>query len=310
MAAGNQSNESKKTFYIIAIILLILLNGFFAYNHWQSRKEIKQVEAQRNELDSLYTQTLTELNVYQLHLDTLKGKNNTLDSMLLARKNELQASKQEIEALLKENKLTKDQYYEARKLIKSLKAQQKQYIYRIDSLSKRVAYLTDLSDSLTVGLQTEMAENEELRTERVILSQKVELGSLLKPENVVATGVRYKSNDREIPTNSTRKMEKLKICFDVPINPVAEAGSKTYLIRILNPQGATIAVSAQGSGVFELAETGEQQQYTLEAPFEYTGDQKNICAYWSQTAAFGKGTYKVMFYQNGHKLKEVEFNLD
>ena len=309
MEAGTKNTEGKKTFYLIAIILLILLNGFFAYNHWAARKQVKLVEAQRNELDSLYTSVLAELNGNQLHLDTLEGLNETLDSMLLVRYKELEASKKEIEDLLKENKLTKSQYDDARKLIKSLKADNQKYITRIDSLSRRVHYLTLLSDSLSEGLQTQRAVNEQLKSERVILAQKVELGSLLKPENVVATGIRYKSNDREVLTNSAKKTEKLKLCFDVPANQVADAGGKTYLLRLLNPQGTTIAVSAQGSGVFEIAETGEQQQYTLQANFDYANKEKNVCVYWSQTAAYGSGMYKALFYQDGYLLKETEFEL-
>ena len=304
-----QSTESKKTFYIIAIIILILLNGFFAYNHWSARKQVQLVEAQRNELDSLYTGVLAELNANQLHLDTLEGLSASLDSMLLLRYQELEESKSEIEALLKENKLTKGQFSDARRLINSLKADNKKYIWKIDSLSERVQYLTHLSDSLSVGLKSEMATNQELMSERVILAQKVTLGSLLKPENVAATGIRLKSNNREVPTTSAKKAEKLRICFDVPVNKVADPGEKTYLVRILNPQNTTIAIRAQGSGVFEIAETGEQQQFTLQAAFSYENKQKNVCVYWSQTAAYGTGTYTAIFYQNGYELKQVKFDL-
>ena len=308
MMAEAKSKESKKTFYLVLIVILIILNIFFAYNHWTAHELSEQYKTERNELDTLYNGALAELDLQQISLDSLKGANGELDSLLTERQRELDETRQEIETLLAQAKLNEKQLKDARWLIKSLKKENKRYQSQIDTLSKQVIFLTSLSDSLTEGLTSEMLANNELRSEREILSQKAALGSLLKPQGVEGSGIRMKS-DREVPTNSAKKSSKLRVCFDVPKNRVADPGEKTLFLQIQNPQGATIAIETQGSGVFETAENGEEKQYTTKASFDYQGQQKRVCVYWSQTAAYGKGSYKVRFYQDGYFLGENEFTL-
>ena len=299
-----QSQDSKKTFYIVLIIILILLNGFFAYNHYKARQANIKLEAEKKalltELDSIDTQ----LAHFSMRLDSMRGINMGLDSQMVSIKKELEGKRAQIEILLRNKK----ELDKARALINSLKSDNQIYFAKIDSMHQVIAALSDtvrVKEAVNKQLQSEKSQ---LLTEKTLLTRKVELSSLLIPENVQATGVFMKSSDREVPTTKAKKAQKLKVCFDVPENRGVDAGDKTILVRILNPQGATIAVESSGSGMF-TTETGEQQQYTTLAKFNYNNTKQNVCLHWSQTQAFGAGSYKVFFYQDGHELGNSEFEL-
>lgn len=300
----SQSQDSKKTFYIILIIILILLNAFFAYNNYRARQANLRLEAEKKalsiELDSIDAQ-LVRTN---MRLDSMTGVNIGLDSQLLSMKKDLEDKRNQIATLLR----SKKELDKARILINALKSDNQKYLAQMDSMNKMILALSDtvrMKEAINRQLQNEKTQ---LLTEKTLLTRKVQLSSLLIPENVQATGVFMKSSDREVPTTKAKKTEKLKVCFDVPENRGVDAGEKTILVRILNPQGATIAVEASGSGMF-TTETGEQQQYTTLAKFNYNNQKQNVCLHWSQTQAFGAGIYKVYFYQDGHELGSSEFEL-
>ncbi|GIV32721.1 MAG: hypothetical protein KatS3mg031_0256 [Chitinophagales bacterium] len=298
------SQDSKKTFYIVLIVILIFLNGFFAYNHWKASQLNTKLEEEKTQLTAELDSVDAELKETTAMLDSIYALNTEISADLEAVKKELEEKRKQIEALLRDKK----ELDKARALIKSLKADAQKYMARIDSLNAALAALSDtvkVKEEITRKLQS---ENQQLLSEKTRLTQKVELSSLLIPENIQATGVFLKSNDREVPTTKAKKTQKLKICFDVPENRGVDPGEKTILLRILNPQGATIAITSEGSGLF-VTDQGEETQYTTKAQFTYSNKKQNVCTYWTQTQAFGAGTYKIFFYQNGHQLSSAEFTL-
>jgi len=299
-----QSQDSKKTFYIVLIIILILLNGFFAYNNWKARQANIRLEAEKTALTASLDSVDVQLAITNQRLDSLKGTNSSLDNELLQIKKELEEKRAQIATLL-QNKKDLDK---ARALINSLKNDNQKYLAKIDSMHQVIVALSDTVRMKEAVNQQLQSEKSQLLTEKTALTRKVELSSLLIPENVQATGVFMKSNDREVPTTKAKKTQKLKVCFDVPENRGVDAGEKMIYLRILNPQGATIAVEAAGSGMF-TTETGEQQQFTTAARFNYNNQKQNVCVHWSQTQPFGAGIYKVYFYQEGHELGNSEFEL-
>jgi hypothetical protein len=306
---GNAKGNNKRALYIGLIILLLLINGFLAYNTLTSKQKVNQLETERNELQNLYDDVLAEYSITKSNLEELMGLNEELDRELQLRLEELESAKTEIEELLRKNQVTSRQLSDAQRLIRNLRAENEKFSKQIDSLSIVNAGLIIERDSLSADLQQEITIRQELQEERVTLSRKVELGSLFDISGIEAEGVRYRNNGREVSTRNSNRVEKLKVCFTAEENRVADEGVKTILVRILNPEGSTIAVQNLGSGTFIDSETGEQVQYTTKAEFDYTGSSRNICVYWSQSSPYAGGNYKVMLYQSGYKIDETEFSL-
>jgi hypothetical protein len=132
----------------------------------------------------------------------------------------------------------------------------------------------------------------------------------LIPTHIEAVGVHDKSNGKVSETNHASKAQHLRVCFDVPQNKVAETGSKTFLIRILNPDGSVLATDNQGSGVFTAVETGAQMQYTTSLTADYQqAAQAGLCAVWNQSTAFQEGKYTAEIYQDGYLTGQQVFEL-
>src|ERR1051325_11140271 len=124
-----QSQDSKKTFYIVLIVILILLNGFFAYNHYKARQANIRLEAEKKALSA----SLDSIDIALAHtnqkLDSMTGVNAGLDSQLVRIKNDLEDKRAQIERLMRNKK----ELDKARVLINSLKTDNQTYLTKIDS---------------------------------------------------------------------------------------------------------------------------------------------------------------------------------
>lgn len=306
---GAPKQGNKRGLYIALIILLILLNVFFVFDNYTTKQAKAQLEREKMELDSSYAVLQDNYSQKILELQDLMGDNDSLNAIIQEQINSLQQLQEELTKAKSDAARNYNNYKAAKKKLAELEKHQEYINHTIDSLVAANQYLLALSDSLATDLQTSQGMNQQLQNEKKVLSQKVEIGSLLKPQNVMITGIRIKGNGTERETNSSKKAEKLRFCFDVPENKVADPGEKTILLRVIGPSGSTIAVASMGSGVFVSADNGEQMQYTTKATFEYQNKTKSMCIYWSQTQSYASGTYKAMFYQNGYEIGNFPFEL-
>lgn len=304
-----QSGKNKnRTIFIVVIILLLLGNITLLYLKWNDSQIKDNLNTEIVELNDSVDYLIAELNITSNDLEMMRGENTKLDSLLDERKKFIEEKLAEIELLEQQAQQDDSKIKKLKGEIWKLKQDNKAFVEQINELKTEIARLESENDSLNTNLMAEKQLTGKLSKENKEMSKKVALGSLLKPENIYGTGVRYRNNGQEKEVNRSKRTEKLKICFDVPENQVTEPGQKTILMRLVGPGGSTIAVKSKGSGVFTNND-GEQVQYTMRADFDYSNKKKPLCLYWDQTQEFGGGTYEVFFYQNGHQVGNYEFEL-
>jgi hypothetical protein len=301
--------SSKKGIYIFLILALILLNVFFVYNNMNMKTENAELETHNTEVQTSLDEAENNLALKIQELETLAGDNQELLAQVEVYKQELETIRQERDKFKKSADYNSGQKKKLDAKVKELEQSLLALGNTIDSLKANNEYLSRKTDSLGTSLVASKEENQALKSDLTVKNKKVELGSLLKPDNVMISGVRYKGNGKEIETTSAKKSEKLRFCFNIPENLVADPGEKTLLLRVISPGGSTIAVAAEGSGMFVLAETGEQKQYTKKVTFPYEQVKKNMCIYWQQTGTYAAGNYTAVFYQNGYEVASVPFEL-
>ncbi|CAN5210713.1 hypothetical protein BH09BAC1_BH09BAC1_23580 [soil metagenome] len=304
-----EGGNSKKGIYIFLIVALILLNVFFAYRNFSMKNENTDLASFNTEMQTTLDGAEKNLEAKIQELEVLAGSNQELLSQVEVYKQELEAIREERDKLKKNANFNEGQRKKLDKRVKELEQSMIALGNTIDSLKTHNAYLSRMSDSLGTSLTASTQENELLKSDLTVKNKKVEIGSLLKPEKVTITGVRFKGNGKEVETNSAKKSEKLRFCFEVPTNQVADPGEKTLLLRVISPGGSTVAVAAEGSGMFVLAENGEQKQYTKKVSFDYDQKPKPMCVYWQQTGTYASGDYTAVFYQNGYEVASVPFAL-
>jgi predicted RNase H-like nuclease (RuvC/YqgF family) len=302
----NQSGGNKKI-YVAIIALLLLINGVALYLLYSENKAKKDLTEQKNVLQGEFDKLTDTLDVKKAELEQYKGKNAELDSLIIAKQEEIDQQKKTIAGLFAKGKMNSKELAEAKAKIAQYEASIADFQKKVEELTKQNQELTAQNQQLNTDLNAEKQTTNTLTEQNKGLSKKVELGSLLHLQNVQIVGVTGKKNKKgeDITINKGKKTAQLKVSFETGDNKVLEAGNLSLYVRIINPKGETIAVADQGSGSFKSTETGETIQYTKQADFDWSQTNKKVVVYWSSNVS-ESGTYKVEIYQSGYLIGKGE----
>ena len=252
------------------------------------------------DLDKQYTAALSEVVSY-------KGQNKTLDSILTVKEKDLITFKAALNKAKKERLLSEADY---KKQLDQLSLVVSDLTAQVAALQKDKTVLITKNDSLGKRVAEEMVLTQNLESTNKVLFTKVTIGSLLIPQNIIATGIKDHSNGKETTTSRASKTSQIRVCFDVGENKIAETGTKTFLARIISPEGVTLAVENMGSGVFQVAsDTANKMTFTTKEDISYEQKPQNVCMFWKQTTPFAEGKYKVEIYQGGYFIGKSQFEL-
>jgi len=333
---SNAARTAVITTVIVGLIGLNIFLWFYSKSNEQAlvnqhTSEMSAAESLRMDLDKQYQDALSNIELFE-------GENNKLDSLIQSKKSELDAQKARIQKLLKSETLSKSELEKAQFMMNDMRSNSQAYMKEIGDLRVTVQQLKQEKEVLiqekvvlSGDLNRERAEKQEmqevLETEiknkeakvsqvteekEVVVRQLEEITNkaiVLASANMDVSTVRYRNNGKEIVTDNHKKVEKVKVCYDILANKVAEAGNKNILLRIQHPDGYTLAVEELGSGKFITAESNEERQYTTDALIDYVGETERFCTYWSCNTEFSPGVYRVELYHLGYDIGQGAFEL-
>jgi hypothetical protein len=140
-----------------------------------------------------------------------------------------------------------------------------------------------------------------------VIKQKenvIDIGSTLHASNFTIVGLKEKSSGKEKETTTAKRVDKLRISFDIDENRITQSGPKDIYVCITSPDGNPVSVDALGSGKF-LTRDGVEKPFTKKVQINYTQGQKQpVTVEWSQNSNFQTGNYKIEIYNNGFKIGE------
>lgn len=314
------SNEQKSNLQPILIVLLLLSligNAYLLYSNQQLKSSttatIDNLEVEKADLQAEFDSMVAELDDY-------KEENLEMDSALVSMESEIEAQKQEIKNLLSKGNATRQELSQAKNLIESLRVISKDYKVKLDGLMAENAALTQentgLKDEVVAKsdtIQQLEGEKEQLTTKSTILAEQKDLlqkvvkrGSVMMVNDVSATGIKVRNNGKEVETNNEKQTDKIRVCFDVMPNPIADAGPKSILARIIGPGGTTLALSGNS---FKNTESGEETQYTTKTVIAFDGNREKHCLFWEQNTPFSEGLYTTELYHDGYWIGQTSFEL-
>ncbi len=328
--AGSGNNTP---FFVAGILLLLLLSGILLYNNLSMRNQhteaLEVLGQQQADLENEYDRVMEELEMY-------KQENVELDSTLVQIQEDVEAKQAEIERLLRSGRASRGELQQARDLIASMRYDVDNYKQQIAELQYKNQQLDRDNQTLTaekellttsnVKLQEEVtekaaaivdledtkrtleSERSELSEEKDMLTAKVTRGQVLQASAVRADGVKYKKNGKEIEVKKARQTEKIRVCFDVMPNPLAQSGGKDVMMRLTTGKGEPVYLPAQGSGTFENADTGEEMRFTTAGTIDYRGQQDTYCMYWQQDT-YPQGEYTAEVWQDGYMMGSTKVDL-
>jgi predicted nuclease with TOPRIM domain len=285
--------------WIYAVIIALLLGTnvylFLQKNNVTKEKsvitqELKQVETSKETLQNEYNASLARL-------DDLTGKNAQLDNQLKAKNSELAKTKARIQEILAKSNATEKEIAEARGLVKKLNV-------RISDYEKQITVLKEQNTQLTV-------ERDSVVTTNSNLQEKVNLAKVLHASNIRMMAIDLRKGGRkEKETTKAKRVDLLRITFDIDENRIAESGAKDLKICIINPNGELLSNAALGSGSFKTAQ-GPAKYFSVSKSVSLQVDQpvKDINVDWQQSAEYEKGAYSVEVYHEGYLIGKGAVNL-
>lgn len=299
-----QEKSSRERRLLILVVLLLITNVLTAY-FWLSSDGQKTIVI--TEKEQMVQDQNLEIQELKDELETFRGKNTQLDSLIDVAQSELDAKNDEIAKLLKSGKESKKLIARLKREKANLLTMRQKYMGQIDSLLTANKLLTEENQVLKADIQEEKSKTEKLTDENVKLFNKLAVGAILKASNIVAEGIKVKSSGREVSVTRARQTEKIKVCFTLLENRVAESGNKDVMVRIVGPEGSTLYLEEAGSGKF-MSE-GKETLYTASGKIDYQNQDVNSCVYFTKGSDYAKGDYQVEVYADGYLIGKSSFNL-
>jgi myosin heavy subunit len=236
---------------------------------------------------------------------------------------ELSEKNRRVEELQKEVERTRAliRKYEEQGKISARQAEEMRYkteqmAYYIQKYQERIRELEEENQQLrarTAELEQQVQEKEsqtrQVQQEKERLEVKVKAASYLKAIQFRYALVKESGKEEWDTEFRARRIHKLKVCFTVLENDVAEPGERTAYVVISDPTGKPITNFAASSGYFTLMDT--EQPFSAKATFRYNRARQEVCAVYERPAdqELQKGTYTVSVFCEGVEIGRDQLSL-
>lgn len=291
--ANEKSNNALKILTGVLAVALIALAIYTVkfYNEEQEnqellRKEKAVIEGELNDLIVKYDEAIAE--------------NEGLDSELVAARERivtLRDSVQDMEA----NLALVSRY---RREVSNLKAEKEELFRVVDSLSNQNRMLITEIDSTNNVLLERTRVSDSLKVQTQTMANQINKASQLKVSNLRGEGVIERNSGRLVENDRTRRVDKIRTCFTLTPNALAEAGEKDIYVQVYNPNnnlvGDQIAVQHDG-GVMV---------YSAATKVYYENEELDVCVLANTVEEnLIEGSYKVLVYNGANLIGATTFSL-
>ena len=291
----NKKNNSIVYWVIILVLLAACLYLFMSKNKMAADNEMASKMMQK-QIDSVKTDRAslqTDFDAASAKIDQLVTQNSKLDSALQGDKAAMAKLQAQIRTILNNKNATKAELAKAREMITALTDKTKEYETRIAELEKENTVLTGKNQVLTKQVDSTTTENVRIK----------KVASVLHASNVRMEPIHKRRNGKEKETSKAKRVDILRILFDIDENRITESGSKQIYVRIISPEGNTLSTPSNASGTM-TTNTGGQLSYSVLKNITLTQNQmvKDVTVDWNQDGDYSKGDYTIEIYNEGYKV--------
>ncbi|UOQ52736.1 hypothetical protein [Hymenobacter cellulosivorans] len=311
----DQSSEPKnnnRVLLIVALILVLLgINGVLFYMNQQKgaqneqltadikvkdaklEEQIKQYEA----LKADFERQSQEVQGMGLANDSLEAKIASINADLLKLRSfkagsfsisEQRRFKQR--AANFENQLRKKD-----EEIAQLKSDNEALYTETNTLKERQNRLTDT-------ITTVVRSNQEL-------TEKVNIASRLQAENIRVGVVNSRNKEKDDDDNEfkAKRVEKVKVTFNLARNDVSPKETKEIMMRLIEPDGAALYNLSTGGGTFMIE--GSEAFYTAKQDIVFDNTRQPVQFLYAKGAPYKTGLHTVELYSGGVMIGKSTFTL-
>lgn len=288
---GQSSNRNIVIFLTIITAILAVSLGFFAlrYNTMLKENQIAQgaVEEQKNSLAK-------DLNNMMVEYDNLKTNNDSMNFKITEQQDHIKKLLNIQASNLEKIRLYKNELSTLRSVLKS-------YVVQIDSLNQRNQLLYAENKDVKYKLNDAQRSNETLTNEKQTLTTKVKTAAVLSAKSISFVALNKKGKE----TDRASKATKLKICFTIRENSVAEPGTKTVFMRITGPNKSVLTTSPDNV----IKVDGNDVIFSARREADYENKDVDMCIFWDNSTTLLEGTYVVDLFCEGKLIGNTTFGL-
>lgn len=291
----NTEKKSSKLswFYLVLVLFLGVIIGLSLWlislksniSTLEQEKEVQRLEFQR-EVDSL-----------MLVHDQMKASYGELSQELIAKDSVIQANAEEIKKLLD----SQWDYNRVKRKLAQLQKVSQKYIQQLDSVYTVNRELMAENERMREQVNEEKRQNSTLNKQKEELTKKVNQASVLRIYNLDAEAVRLK-NGKQVVTDRANRAERIKVSFTIARNDLVKSGTKTFYLRIADPDKAIICKGTSDEYAFKYK--NDLLQFTEKVLVNFDGNDTDVVSYYIKPAGkdLSAGYYFIDIYDNNDNL--------
>ncbi|TGE22379.1 hypothetical protein E5K00_19255 [Hymenobacter aquaticus] len=311
----NQSTEPKnnnRVLLIVALILVLLgINGLLFYMNQQKGKQNEQLTADLKVKDSKLEEQIKQYETLKadferqsqevqgmgLANDSLEAKIAAINADLL----KLRSFKAGSFSIAEQNRFKQraanfeNQLRKKDEEIAQLKSDNEALYTETTTLKERQNKLTDT-------ITTVVRSNQEL-------AEKVNIASRLQAENIRVGVINSRNKEKDDDDNEFRakRVEKVKVTFNLARNDVSPKETKEIMMRLIEPDGAALYNLSTGGGTFMI--DGAEAFYTAKQEIVFDNTRQPVQFVYAKGAAYKTGLHTVELYSGGVMIGKSTFTL-
>lgn len=309
----NKPLFSKNMIILLLSIVLVGALGYIFLDKYNHSKEVDITGATINDLERSRELLKQQLRIARADYDTAKSV-MVIKDYDLQQKDQLIFEKQKkIQNILNQEQISKDDLEQAKRLIVSLRTELGEYQRQIEVLRLQNERLQNKNTVLTEENALVNQKNKQIATDldQVKADKEAEknvVNSTLSISNYSLTGLRIRNSGKEVETERAKRIDKIRVSFDVDANSNALSENKELFVAIYKPDGTLGIFEDATSGKLPLR-SGQVIEYSDRVIFKYDANKSNSIVFDWKDYNFPKGEYKIDIYNNGFKIAQNKISL-
>ncbi len=287
-----KKNPVKIYFFFIAIAVLIATNLYYVFEYKNLGNKVELLGSEKYRLQA-------EVDRIEAELNRLIQDNPTISQALMDNQMEARSQISNLRFRLSSSDVNDEDIDIVRFEVQNLRFLVDEYNTDIENLKKENLKLSTERDRLRVSVSSANKQVDQLTEENILLQEKVETASGLKISDITLNSIQLRGRDREKVEARAKRVDLIRINFDIVDNPLAVKGTHDVYLRIIDPNGNLLTFD---DGIFTANE--KTMQYTYKASIEFLNDGKRYSIDWQpkDSPNFQKGIYTVVLYADGFTM--------
>ncbi|SNC74716.1 hypothetical protein SAMN06265337_2510 [Hymenobacter gelipurpurascens] len=304
-------NNNKWLLLIALVLLLVGINGFLFY---MNRQKTQQNEQLQSEVQVKDTKLEEQIKQYEALKADFERQSQEVQGMGLAN-DSLQAKIAQVNADLLRLRsfkagsfsIAEQRRYKQRAAnFESQLRKKDEEIAQLkadnEALYTETTTLKERQNKLTDTISTVVRSNQEL-------SEKVTIASRLQAENIRVGVINSRNKEKDDDDNEfkAKRVEKVKVTFNLARNDVSPKETKQIMMRLIEPDGAALYNLSTGGGTFTI--DGSEAFYTAKQDIVYDNTRQPVQFLYAKGAPYKVGLHTVELYEGGVMIGKTTFTL-